>query len=91
MVSMTFFLLDKMLTLPFVLGPVPWCLSTPDRISAKTDTSKLPHGLESHIEPTLDWPCSVAHNFDGNVVTTEHNSFSCHFQGSDGTSIQPCT
>ena len=21
-----------------------------------------------HIEPTLDWPCSAAHNFDGNVI-----------------------
>ena len=60
-------------------------------VTVKTDKSKLPHGLQSHIEPTLDWPCSAAHKFDGNVVTTEHNSFSCHFQGSDGTSIQPET
>ena len=59
--------MDKMLTLPFLLGPVPSSLSTPDRISTKTDKSKLPHGLESHIEPTLDWPCSVAQNFDGNA------------------------
>ena len=51
--------------------------------------SKLQHGLQSHIEPTLDWPCGVAHKFDINAVTTEHNSFSCHLQGSDGTSIQP--
>ena len=49
------------------------------------------HGLQSHIEPTLDWPCSAAHNFDGICHTTEHNSFSCHHQGSDGTSIQPGT
>ena len=79
------------LTLPFLLGPVPWSLSTPDRISTKTDNSKLQHGLQSHIEPTLDWPCSAAHNVDVNAVATEHNSFSCHLHGSDGTSIQPGT
>ena len=79
------------LTLLFLLGPVPWSLSTPDKISIKTDMSKLQHGLQSHIEPTLDWPCYAAHNFDVNVVTTEHNSFSCHLQGSDGTSIHPGT
>ena len=28
-------------TLPFLLGPVPWSLSTPDRITIKTDKSKL--------------------------------------------------
>ena len=83
---MTFFLLDIMLTLPFLLGPIPWSLSTPDRMS-----TKLLQGLQSHIEPTLDSPCSAAHNFDGNAVTTEHNSFSCHLQGSGGTSIQPDT
>ena len=75
----------------FLLGHLPWSLSTPDRFSTKTDMSKLPHGLQSHIEPTLDRPCSAAHNFDGNAVTTEHNSFSCHLQGYDGTSIQPGT
>ena len=91
LVSMIFFLLDIMLTLPFLLGRVPWSLSTPDRISTKTDKSKLLHGLQSHFEPTLDLPCSAAHNFDGNVVTIEHNSFSCHLQGSDGTGIQPGT
>ena len=47
---------DLELTLPFLLGPVPWSLTTPDRISTKTDKSKLQHGLQSHIEPTLDWP-----------------------------------
>ena len=82
---------DLELTLPFLLGPVPWSLSTPARISTKTDMSKLPHGLQSHIEPTLHWPSSAAHSFDVNAVTTEHNSFSCHLQGSDGTSIQPGT
>ena len=66
-------------------------VSTPDRISTKTDKSKLQHGLQSHIEPTLDWPCSAAHNIDVNAVTTEHYSFSCHIHGSDGTSIQPGT
>ena len=35
---------------------------------------------------TLNWPCSAAHNFDVNAITTEHNSFSCHLQGSSGTS-----
>ena len=47
--------------------------------------------MQSHIEPTLDWPCSAAHNFDGNVVTTEHNSFFYHLQRSDDTSIQAGT
>ena len=32
---------------------------THDRISTKTDTSKFLHGLQSHTEPTLDWPCSA--------------------------------
>ena len=82
---------DLELTLPFLLGPVPWSLSTPDRISTKTDKSKLQHVLQSHIEPTLDWPCSAAHNVDVYALTTEHNSFSCHLHGSDGTSIQPGT
>ena len=90
---MTFFLLDIILTLTllFLLGPVPWSLSTPDKISIKTDMSKLQHGLQSHIESTFDWPCSAVPNFDVNGVTTEHNSFSCHLQGSDGTSSQPGT
>ena len=47
---------DLELTLPFFLGPVPWSLTTPDRISTKTDKSKIQHGLQSHIEPTLYWP-----------------------------------
>ena len=29
---------------------------------------KLPHGLQSHIEPTLHWPCSAGHSFDGNAI-----------------------
>ena len=78
---MTFFLLNIMLTLtlPFPLGPVPWSLSSPDRISTKTDKSKLPHRLQSHMGPTLDWPCSAAHNVDVYAVTTEHNSFTVTF------------
>ena len=83
--------IDLELTLPFLLGPIPWSLSTLDRISTKTDKSKLQHGLQSHIEPTLDHPCSAAHNVDVNALTTEHNSFSCHLHGSDGTIIQPGT
>ena len=79
------------LTLSFLLGTVPWSQSIPDRISTKTDKSKLPHGLQLHIVSALDWPCSAAHNLDGNAVTTEHNGFSCHLQGSDGISIQPGT
>ena len=53
---------------------------------------QLPPKLTSpnfRIEPALYWPCSAGYNFDGSAVTTEHNSFSCHLQGSDGTSIQP--
>ena len=61
-------IVDLELTLSFLQGPVPRFLSTPDRISTKTDKSKLLHGLQSHIEPTLDWPCSAAHNFDGNAI-----------------------
>ena len=82
---------DLEMTLPFLLVPVPWSLSTPERISTNSDKSKLQHCLQSHTEPTLDWPCSAAHNVDVNAVTTEHNSFSCHLHGSDGTSIQPGT
>ena len=64
---MAFFRLDIMLTLYF-LGPVPWSLSTPDRISTNTDKSKLLHGLQSHIEQTLNWPYSAEHSFDGNAI-----------------------
>ena len=59
---------DIELTLPFLLGLVPWLLSTPDRISTKTNKSKLLHGFQSHIEPTLDWSCSAAHNLNGNAI-----------------------
>ena len=56
------------MTQPYFLGPVLWSLSTTDRISAKTDKSKLLHGLQSHIEPTLDWPYSTVYNFDSNTI-----------------------
>ena len=45
-------IVDIELTRLFLLEPVPWSLSTPDRISTKTDKSKPPHGLQSHKEPT---------------------------------------
>ena len=37
---------DLELTLPFLLGPVSWSLSTPDIVPAKTDKSKLLHGFQ---------------------------------------------
>ena len=37
---------DLELTLPFLGGPVPWSLSTPDTIPTKTDKSKLLHYLQ---------------------------------------------
>ena len=67
--------------MPFLLGPVPWLLSTPDRIFTKTDKSKLLHGLQLHIEPTLDWPCSAAHNFDGNAILQSIIAFPVTFKG----------
>ena len=63
----------------FLLGPVPLILSTPDIISTKTDKSKLLHGLQSHIEPTLDWPCSAALN--GNVKLQSITAFPLTFKG----------
>ena len=85
LVSMTFFLLennvDLELPMPFLLGPVPWLLSTPHRISTPTDKSKLLHGLQSHIEPTLDWPCSAAHCFDGNAILQSIMAFPVTFKG----------
>ena len=46
----------------------------------KTDKSKLPHGLQLHIKPTLDWPCSAAHNFDGNAKLHSVISFPVTFK-----------
>ena len=73
--------MDLELTLSFLLGAVPWLLSTPDRISTKTDKSKLLHGLQSHIEPTLDWPCSAALNFDDNAILQSIIAFPVAFKG----------
>ena len=71
---------DLKLTLPYLLGPVPWSLSTPYRLSTKTDKSKLLHGLQSHIEQTLDWPCSAVHNFDGNAILQSIIAFPVTFK-----------
>ena len=87
---MNFFILDLMLTLYF-LGPVPWSLSTTNRISTKTDKSKLPHGLQLHIEPTLNWRCSAEHNFDDNAILQNIITFPFTFKDLGGTSIQPGT
>ena len=72
---------DLELTLLFLLGPVPWLLSAPDRISTQTDKSKLLHGLQSHNEPTLDCPCSAVHNFDGNAILQSIIAFPVTFKG----------
>ena len=45
---------DLELKLLFRLGPVPLSLSISDRIPTKIDKSKLPHGLQSHIDLTLN-------------------------------------
>ena len=74
---MTFFLLDIMLTLSW------HCCSFWDLyhgIPTKTDKSKLPHGLQSHIEPTLDLPCSAAHNFNGNAILQSIIAFPVTFK-----------
>ena len=68
------------LTLPFLLGPVPWSLSIPGRTSTQTDESKHLNVLQSHIEPTLDWPCSAAHNFDGNAILQSLIAFPVTFK-----------
>ena len=62
------------------MGPEPWSLSTPDRIYTKIDKSKLLHGLQSHIELTLDWSCSAAHNFDGNAILQSILAFPVTFK-----------
>ena len=72
---------DLELTQRFLLGPGPWLLSTPDRISTETDKSKLLHGLQSHIEPTLDWPCSADHNFDGKAILQSIKAFHITLKG----------
>ena len=55
-------------------------LSTPDKIFIKTDKSKLLHGLQSHIELTLDWSCSAAHNFDDNAILQSILAFPVTFK-----------
>ena len=65
----------------FLLGHVPRYLSTPDRISTKTDKFRLLHGLQLYIEPTLDCPCSAAHNFDGNAILQSLIAFPVTFKG----------
>ena len=83
---------DLELTLQFLSGPVPLLLTTPDRTSSKTDKSKLLHGLQSHIEQTLDWPSNAAHNFDGNATLQSVIAFPVTFKDlmEPGT-IQPGT
>ena len=83
---------DLKLTLQFLSGPVPWLLTTPDRISTKTDKSKLLHGLQSYIEQTLDWPCSAAHNFDCNAILQSIIAFPVNFKDlMEPSTIQPDT
>ena len=48
--------------------------------STKTVKSKLLHVLQSHIEPTLDWPCSAAHNVDGNAILQSIMAFPVTFK-----------
>ena len=67
-------------------------MTTPDRISTKTDKSKFLHGLQSHIEPTLDWPCSAAHNFDSNAILQSIIAFPVTFKDlMELDTIQPGT
>ena len=68
-----------MLTL-YRLGPVPWSLSTTDRISTKPEKFKLPHGMHSHIEQTLNWQCSAEHSFDGNAILQSITAFPVTFK-----------
>ena len=72
---------DIDLILTFLLGLIPWLLTTPDRISTKTDKSKRLHGMQSHTEPTFDWPCSAAHNFVGNAILQTIIAFLVTFKG----------
>ena len=58
--------LEWMLSLPLGLGP--WSLSTPDDMPTKTDKTKHLPFLESHIEPTVNLPSSVADILDRNAI-----------------------
>ena len=75
-----------------ILRAIPWLLTTPDRISTKTDKSKLLYGLQSHIEQTLDWPCSALHNFDGNAILQSIIAFLVTFKDlmEPGTKSRAC-
>ena len=42
--------------------------------------SKLLHGLQSHNEPTLDLPCSAAHNFEGDAILQSTVAFPVTFK-----------
>ena len=68
---------DFELTLPFLLGSVPWSMSTPDRISTKLTSPNFytasNYTLNQHKTGHV-----VLHITDGNPFTTKHNSFSCH-------------
>ena len=37
--------------------------------------------MQSHTEQTLDWPCSGAHNFDGNAILQTIIAFPVTFKG----------
>ena len=37
--------------------------------------------MQSHIEPILDWPCSAAHNFDGNAILKSIIAFPVTIKG----------
>ena len=61
--------IERALTYPYPLGPVPWALATADRIPMKTDKAKLLHHLEdeiSHSErPNLSQASWIS---DGNAL-----------------------
>ena len=50
-------------------------------MSTRTDKFKLLHGLQSHIELIFDWPCSAAHNSDGNAILQSITAFPVTFKG----------
>ena len=75
------FILDIMLTLIGTAVPSGTCNHGHCQLPPKLTS------LNIRIEPALYWPCTAWHNFDGNAVSTEHNSFSSNLQGTDGTSI----
>ena len=52
-----------------------------DIISTEIDKSKLLQGFQSHIEPTLDSPCSAANTSDGNAILQSIIAFPVTFKG----------